>query len=146
MDGRTSNAPSMWDVKYIVQYIVSNTLPYACDCKLGNRIFVQREIQAYGHPYLEAKFVCTGNTEDDTSQEPELITIPVLTFVDSFGAYRNNYRALLGIYTSPANLPTVFRKQVCNQFPLTLGPFGTSLYPVLLPQLRMDWLLLRRGS
>jgi len=131
MDGCTSHAPSMWDVEYIIQYIVSNTPPYARDCKFGNTIFAEREIQAYGRPYLEAKFVHTGNTGDDTSQEPELITIPVLTFVHSFGAYRNNYRALLGIYTSPANLPTAFREQVCNQFPLTLGPFSTSLPSII---------------
>ena len=54
-----------------------------------------------------------------------------MVFVDSFAAYRNNYHSPLGMYASPACLPTAIRDIPANQFPLTLGPFEASLTSII---------------
>ena len=53
--------------------------------------------------------------------------IPVLTFIDGFGLYRNTYCALKGIYITIAGLSWRERKNRANVLPLILGPYGASL-------------------
>ena len=105
--------------------------PYAQESIYGTTLFAEREIAAFFHAHLEAKFVRTFLQTDEEDDTPELFTIPIMVFVDSFGAYRNNSHSLLGIYASPTCLPTATRDLPANQFPLTLGPFGVSLASII---------------
>jgi hypothetical protein len=68
------------------------------------------------------------------------LSVPLLTFIDGFGLYRNSYRSLIGIYLIMACLTFRERHRRANVLPLTLGPHGNnfpdivdalqSLYPL----------------
>lgn len=54
----------------------------------------------------------------------ETISLPFMLFIDDFGVHRNMYKALKGIYLSPACLPYSERRRVHHQYTVTLGPHG----------------------
>ena len=64
------------------------------------------------------------------ANQPSLC-VPLLTFIDGFGLYRNMYRALLGIYVTIAGLNWRERKRRANILPLTLGPHGADFATVI---------------
>lgn len=66
------------------------------------------------------------------------ISLPVSIFIDTFGLYRNMYRALLGIYLNQLNLNERTRSRQHNVIPLTLGPSAASFIDVFhtLPGMR----------
>ncbi|KAN0117108.1 hypothetical protein V8E51_003085 [Hyaloscypha variabilis] len=66
------------------------------------------ELQVYGRQHFQLH---AGNT----------ISLQFLTFIDSFGLYRNMYRSLLGVYIILASLNLRQRSRRVNIFPLTLG-------------------------
>jgi len=130
----TTHAPNHSEAspaEFRVDYRVTAKEPYAQESIYGTTLFAEREIAAFSRAHLETKFVPTILNTDEEDDTPELFTIPIMVFVDSFGAYRNNYHSLLGIYASPACLPTAIRDIPANQFPLTLGPFGASLASII---------------
>ena len=53
------------------------------------------------------------------------LSLPLLTFIDAFGVYRNSYRSLMGFYVTPAALPENDRCRESNVFPIALGPHGS---------------------
>ena len=77
------------------------------------------ELQIYGRPHFEAL------------ADQACLSLLLLTFIDAFGAYRNIYRSLLGIYNTPANLPSMERGRRHNVLTLTLGPHGSSFEDVI---------------
>lgn len=69
----------------------------------------------------------------DTAQEDALptLSVPLLSFIDGFGVYRNSYRSLMGFYVTPAALPEDLRSREANIFPLALGPHGSDFSNVI---------------
>lgn len=59
-----------------------------------------------------------------------VMSLPVLTFIDGFGIYRNTARQLMGMYQVPA-LPTKHRINRGNIFPFVLGPHGSNFDDVV---------------
>ncbi|PWY66468.1 hypothetical protein BO70DRAFT_258625, partial [Aspergillus heteromorphus CBS 117.55] len=60
-----------------------------------------------------------------------VMSLPFLLFIDDFGAHRNMFRALKGIYLTPAGLSYAGRRRLANSFTVTLGPHGASFQDVL---------------
>jgi len=58
------------------------------------------------------------------------ISVPLLTFIDGFGIYRNSYRSLMGMYVINAALTYLERTRRANVLPLTLGPHGSNFADV----------------
>lgn len=52
--------------------------------------------------------------------------LPLLSFIDTFGLYRNAYRTLIGIYYIPATINTRKRTRRTNCFVLTLGLYRSN--------------------
>lgn len=88
-------------------------------------IRAELEIREYGRPLFEQHW--------DTAQEgvTPTITMPVLTFIDGFGVYRNSYRTLTGFYCTPAGLSENDRTREANVFPVALGPHGSDFGDVV---------------
>lgn len=59
------------------------------------------------------------------------MSLPLLTFIDAFGLYRNLYRSLIGIYFIIAALSTRKRDRRANVFPLTLGLYRSNFTDVV---------------
>lgn len=57
----------------------------------------------------------------------EVYSVPLCTFIDGFGLYRNMRRSITGFYFIPANLPFAERNRRANVLPFTLGPHGSNM-------------------
>jgi hypothetical protein len=79
-------------------------------------IRVKLEIATYGWNMFERW--------DD--KEDEVISCPILVFIDGFGLYRNSYRSLIGVYAIVAGLTAEDQNRQANVFPLTLSPHGSN--------------------
>lgn len=64
-------------------------------------------------------------------QTVSVISVPLLTFIDGFGLYRNMYRTLMGVYLIIAAFSFVERARRSNVLPLTLGPHGSNFDDVV---------------
>ena len=79
-------------------------------------IRAELEIKTYGRKLF-----------DDTWDHNELVSCPIVIFIDGFGVYRNSYRSLVGIYAMIASLAIKERQRPSNMFPLSLSPHGSNL-------------------
>jgi hypothetical protein len=79
-------------------------------------IRAELEIATYGRSMFEQW--------DD--KEGDVISCPILIFIDGFGLYRNSYRSLIGVYAIVAGLIAEDRNRQANVFPLTLSPHGSN--------------------
>lgn len=61
----------------------------------------------------------------------KVLALPLITFIDGFGLYRNSYRSLMGIYLIMAGLTLRERTRRSNVLPLTLGPHGSNFCDVI---------------
>lgn len=59
------------------------------------------------------------------------MSLPLITFIDAFGLYRNSYRLLIGIYFIIAALNIRKRDRRANVFPLTLSPYSSNFADVV---------------
>lgn len=57
--------------------------------------------------------------------------LPLLSFINTFGLYRNVYRSLIGIYYIPTSMNTRKRTRRANCFALTLGPYRSNFPDVV---------------
>lgn len=57
--------------------------------------------------------------------------LPLLSFINTFGLYRNAYRSLIGMYYIPASMNTRKRTRRANCFTLTLGPYRSNFPDVV---------------
>lgn len=57
--------------------------------------------------------------------------LPLITFIDAFGLYRNLYRLLIGIYFILVLLSARERDRRSNIFPLILGPYSSNFADVV---------------
>lgn len=60
-----------------------------------------------------------------------VISVPLLTFIDGFGLFRNMYRTLMGVYLIIAAFSFKERARRSNVLPLTLGPHGSNFDDVV---------------
>ncbi|OXV05389.1 hypothetical protein Egran_06843 [Elaphomyces granulatus] len=68
------------------------------------------ELEAYGRAHFEQ------------FDRVRTVSLPLLTFIDGFGLYRNAYRTFMGMYFNFASLSFHERTRRANVIPITLGP------------------------
>lgn len=59
------------------------------------------------------------------------MSVPLITFINAFGLYRNLYRLLIGIYFIVAALSTRERNRRANVLPLILSPYRSNFADVV---------------
>lgn len=87
-------------------------------------IRAELELQEFGRD----QFISNWDTKNGKNK---CISVPLLTFIDGFGLYRNSYRSLMGFYEIPAALNSQDRARRANVIPLTLGPHGSNFEDVV---------------
>lgn len=65
------------------------------------------------------------------SRGRKTILLPLITFIDAFGLYRNSYRSLIGIYFILVALNIYKRNRRVNISPLILGPYSSNFVDVI---------------
>lgn len=80
------------------------------------------EIQIFGRTYIELL---------DSRRRQTIMSLPLLTFIDAFGLYRNLYRSLIGIYFIIVALSTRKRDRRANVFPLILGLYRSNFADIV---------------
>lgn len=68
---------------------------------------------------------------DNFDKYSTVISVPLLTFIDGFGLFRNMYRTLMGVYLIIAAFTFRERSRRSNVLPLTLGPHGSNFSDVV---------------
>ncbi|KAN0075598.1 hypothetical protein V8E54_006868 [Elaphomyces granulatus] len=81
------------------------------------------EIKAFGRQHFTEYF--------NSSNASNCLSVPLFTFIDGFGLYRNSYRSLMGIYLLIAAFGFEERNRRANVFPVTLGPHGSNFNEVI---------------
>lgn len=84
----------------------------------------EHELKEYGRGLYRDKW--------DISNGNKCMSVPVLTFIDGFGLYRNTQRSLMGIYNIIASMNVHDRHRRQNVLPITIGPHGSNLEDVIL--------------
>ena len=79
----------------------------------------------------ELELATHGRTHLINFSKSPSICLPILTFIDAFGLYRNMYRSILGIYATIAGLNWRERKRRANVLSLALGPHGSQFSDVI---------------
>lgn len=69
--------------------------------------------------------------ENFDKQTQKCMSVPLLTFIDRFGLYRNMYRSLMGMYFNLAALSFHEQTRRANVLPFTLGPHGSNFSDVI---------------
>lgn len=82
------------------------------------------EITVFGRTYIES-------LDSRMSRERKTILLPLITFIDAFGLYRNLYCSLIGIYFILAALNTYERNRRANVSPLILRPYSSNFVDVV---------------
>ena len=81
------------------------------------------EIKTFGREHLE-RF-------DQSRSNMTTVSLPLMTFIDGFGLYRNSYRTLMGMYCNFGSLSFQERTRRANVVPITLGPHGSNFADVV---------------
>lgn len=80
------------------------------------------------HPLCgELELEAYGRTHFEQFDKVRTVSLPLLTFIDGFGLYRNTYRTFMGMYFNFASLTFHERTRRANVIPITLGPHGSTL-------------------
>ena len=90
---------------------------------LNHPIRGELEIAAFGRDRLQQLYTRVSNRRT--------FSLPLLTFIDGFGLYRNTYRTLMGMYFIFTGLPFHKRARRANVFPFTIGPHGSNFSNVV---------------
>lgn len=61
----------------------------------------------------------------------DVVSLPLIIFLDGFGLYRNMYRSLMGYYAINGAFSIQDRAKRTNVIPLTLGPHGSNISAVI---------------
>jgi hypothetical protein len=89
---------------------------------------------SYQIPPLRAELELRHYTRSHFVQQfdnKNVLSLPLLTFIDGFGLYRNAYRSIMGWYIIIAALTFEDRARRGNVHPLTLGPHGSNFGDVV---------------
>lgn len=89
---------------------------------LRNLIRSELEIDYYRRDYLESI---------NNATRRRTVLLLLLTFIDSFGLYRNVYRSLIGFYYILAGINQYKRARRANIFLVTLGPYGSNFADIV---------------
>lgn len=108
-----------------------STPPTVTPLCLNHPIRGELEIQAFGRTHLET-LDRTWSCRNRSTGPRRTLSIPLLTFIDGFGLYRNAYRTLMGFYFIFAGLSFHERARRANVLPFTLGPHGSNFSDVLM--------------
>lgn len=90
-------------------------------------IRAELEIECYGRSMYADKWDKNKLGDND----PAVVSLPILTFIDGFGVFQNAYRTLMGMYFTPAGLPVEERFRAGSMFPILLGPHGSDLEDIV---------------
>ena len=86
----------------------------------------------YSHPLRgELELETFGRAHLERFSQPKTISLPLMTFIDGFGLYRNTYRTLMGMYFIFAALSFQECARRANVVPITLGPHGSNFADVV---------------
>ena len=86
----------------------------------------------FNHPLRgELELETFGRSHLEQFDSRRTISLPLLTFIDGFGLYRNVYRTLMGVYLNFAALSFQERTRRANVVPITLGPHGSNFADVV---------------
>lgn len=110
---------SSYVTRFVVRQIFERNNKSTRPLQLSAPIRGALELTTYGRAYL-ASFATSP-----------CLSVPLLTFIDAFGLYRNMYRSLMGIYVTMAGLSWRERKRRANVLPLTLGPHASDFTDVI---------------
>ncbi|KAL9593508.1 MAG: hypothetical protein Q9219_007519 [cf. Caloplaca sp. 3 TL-2023] len=110
--------PPLYTTKIVVRNVVKPNDEYY-PLQLLPPTRGELELAVYGRQFFERL------------AQNKTLSVPVLTFIDAFGLYRNMYRSLMGVYCTIANLNWRERKRRANVLPLTLGPHGSNFGDVI---------------
>lgn len=127
--------------RYTVRYIINGERRTARLLRLSHPIRAELKIECYTRDALERQLI-------NRPGAPPVYSLPILTFIDAFGVYRNMYRSLTGklpiscvlvaivnsssgIYMILGSLPLHERSRLENMYPITLGPHGSDIEDVL---------------
>lgn len=80
------------------------------------------EILAYREQILISRFY---------QSDIQVISVPLLIFINSFGLYRNINHSLIGIYTIIGGYIYIERNRRTNIIPLTLGPYSSNFEDII---------------
>lgn len=86
-------------------------------------IRAELELETFGRARFEEKW--------DVTRGNRCVSVPLLTFIDGFGLYRNSYRSIMGFYLNFAALTARERERRANVIPFTLGPHGSNFDDVV---------------
>ncbi|KAI2473598.1 hypothetical protein F4781DRAFT_379564 [Annulohypoxylon bovei var. microspora] len=87
-------------------------------------IRAELELEHYGRSIFE-------DVWDQRKDTVPVISLPVLTFIDGFGVFRNSYRSLMGYYITPCGLNANDRLNSGSIISLVLGPHGSDFGDVV---------------
>lgn len=116
-----SNSTSLV-LRRIVNFTPSGYLAITLLC-LNYLIRSELKIQAFGRRQIESLDLrISGRTT---------MLLPLITFIDTFGLYRNSYRSLIGIYFIIVAMNSRERNRRANMFPLTLSLHSSNFADVV---------------
>lgn len=72
-----------------------------------------------------------GSSYHLSHRAPLRTPVPLLTFIDGFGLFRNMYRTLMGVYLIIASFSFKEKVRRSDVLPLTLGPHGANFDDVV---------------
>lgn len=88
-------------------------------------IRAELEIEYYGRATYE------NDWDQKRARDFEVVCLPIVTFIDGFGVFRNSYRTLTGMYVTPAGLGMEDRCRPRSIVPVLLGPHGSEFGDVV---------------
>lgn len=104
---------------------------------LGNLVRAELEITRYSRDFLE--------TLDSSIASRTIISLLLLTFINSFGLYRNAYRSLIGFYYIAVGLSYYKRARRVNVFLIILSPYRSNFADIIKAISRKGITALNRG-
>ncbi|KAG5807719.1 hypothetical protein H9Q74_007482 [Fusarium xylarioides] len=115
----THTLPASCTTDYFIRFIVDSEISSPRVLIVSNPHRAELELEQYGREHFECFFA------------KSMISLPFRMFIDKFGAYRNIYRSILGIYALPAFYSDKVNNLRSSVTPLALGPFGADETQVL---------------
>ena len=109
--------PNQWFVRRLYTNRLQSLRPL---CQ-SHPIRAELELSHYTRQHFVEKF----------DKASSCLSVPLLTFIDGFGLYRNMYRTLMGMYLIIAAFSFRERARRANVLPLTLGPHGSNFPDVV---------------
>lgn len=105
--------PQLGSGNFFIRYIADNEVSCLRAVIVSDPHRAELELDCYERAHFENNFT------------DSMVSLPFKMFIDKFGAYRNMYRSILGIYGLPAFYDDRTNNLRSSVIPLALGPFGS---------------------